>query len=233
VGDIHGRADLLDDMLTRLERDARGANDAPVVVFVGDYIDRGPDSRKVLDLLLSGRPYGFERRFLMGNHEQLLLDAFDDPARARRWLNHGGFTTMHSYGVHPPPMGSAPAAFANTLSRLRDRMPNEHHAFLLGLERYVEIGDYLFVHAGIDPAKPLEEQTDADLYWIRDRFLECRKPLSHRIVHGHTPVRAPTLEASRLAIDTGAYATGTLTAARIEGTSVSFLAARDATYSRH
>ncbi|MEJ0058323.1 MAG: metallophosphoesterase [Terricaulis sp.] len=232
VGDIHGRADLLENLFTQMEQDSAHSNETPLVVFAGDYIDRGPDSRKVIDLLLSGRPYGFERRFLMGNHERMLLDCYDEPAKARRWLNHGGFNTMRSYGVRPPSMGAAAEVLVEALGLLRDRMSAEHQAFLRRLERYVEAGDYLFVHAGVDPSKPLAQQTDADLFWIRKGFLDCGRQLSHRVVHGHTPVRAAGLEGSRLAIDTGAYATGVLTAARLEGAGVSFLTARDAVFSR-
>ncbi|HVZ98879.1 MAG TPA: metallophosphoesterase family protein [Caulobacterales bacterium] len=234
VGDVHGRADLLEKLLRDLEQLAEGeASDTPMVVFAGDYIDRGPDSKDVLDLLLAGRPFGFERRFLKGNHEQLMLDFCRNPVRARTWLAHGGANTLASYGVRPPPPGANnPAAIADAGEALRDRMPKAHARFLAELERYVEAGDYLFVHAGIDPAKPLKDQTDSDLFWIRDRFLQNTKPTSHCVVHGHTPVRAPTIEGSRIAIDTGAYATGVLTAARLEGTSVSFLTARTAGYSR-
>lgn len=235
VGDVHGRADLLERLLSDLERLADSeAREKPMVVFAGDYIDRGPDSRDVLDLLLEGRPYGFERRFLKGNHEQLMLDFCVNPVRTRSWLSYGGANTLASYGVRPPPASASnPAIYADALQALREGMPKAHADFLNNnLERYVEAGDYLFVHAGIDPAKPLKDQADSDLYWIRDRFLQHSKPLSHCVVHGHTPVRAPTLEGSRIAIDTGAYATGVLTAARLEGTSVSFLTARTAGYSR-
>ncbi|MES1199322.1 MAG: metallophosphoesterase family protein [Pseudomonadota bacterium] len=233
VGDVHGRADLLERMFDDLEQFADGeAQERPVVVFVGDYIDRGPDSKDVIDLLVSGRPFGFERRFLKGNHEQLLIDFSNNPTRARAWLAHGGANTLASYGVRPPPVSGNAAALADTLDELQQRMPKAHAHFLDNLERFVEAGDYLFVHAGIDPSKPLKDQSDTDLFWIRERFLQHDKPLSHCVVHGHTPVRAPTREGSRIAIDTGAYASGVLTAARLEGTSVSFMTARTAGYSR-
>lgn len=229
LGDVHGRADLLRRMLDQITAlCAREPNAQPVIVFAGDYIDRGPQSREVIELLLSERLDGFQPHFLLGNHEQLMLDFLDDPQRGRRWLDFGGANTMLSYGVRPPPISATPEELEDAGAALRARIPAHHHAFFRGLERYVELGDYLFVHAGVDPSKPLTEQTDADLLWIRDRFIKHRKPMSHRVVHGHTPVRAACLEGSRIAIDTGAFATGLLSAVRLEGSEVSFLSTRAA-----
>lgn len=226
VGDIHGRADLLAAMLKLLEgradEDTRPGG-PPIVVFLGDYIDRGGQSAGVIELLLA-RPQGFERRHLMGNHEQAMLAFLAAPLENRSWLAHGGTETLMSYGVRPPPsLGSEDSQWLDVAEKLKARLPDPHAAFLAGLERYVRLGDYAFVHAGIDPDKPLEEQSDTDLFWIRERFVTDKRPLAHRVVHGHTPVQEPFADHRRIALDTGAYASGILTAARFEGAEVSFL----------
>jgi serine/threonine protein phosphatase 1 len=228
IGDIHGRADLLGRLLDRLEQQFR-AIDAPepIVIFIGDYVDRGPDSKAVLDLITAGRPYGFERRFLSGNHEAAMLKFLDEPLAGRAWLDHGGLQTLASYGVHPLPSAAAGAGeISAAAAQLNTLMPDAHRVFLRTLERYVVMGDYCFVHAGIDPKRALEHQRDEDLFWIRGRFLDDKKMPPYRIVHGHTPVKTPFLDARRIGVDTGAYFSGTLTAVRLEGESVSFLDVR-------
>lgn len=228
IGDIHGRADLMGRMLDRLEQQFRAIDAlAPIVVFVGDYVDRGPDSKAVLELLTAGRPHGFERRFLSGNHEAAMLRFLDDPLAGRAWLEHGGLQTMASYGVHPLPSAAAgPSEISAAAAQLNALMPDAHRVFLRTLERYVVLGDYCFVHAGLDPKRALEDQKDADLFWIRGRFLEDRRALSFKVVHGHTPISAPFQDGRRIGIDTGAYFSGTLTAVRLEGKAVSFLEVR-------
>lgn len=227
IGDIHGRADLLAEMLAALElreRDDRRPNGPPIAIFLGDYVDRGPASAAVLDLLLLRRPTGFEVRHLRGNHEQSMLAFIDDPMSNRAWLLQGGAETLLSYGVQPPPpVGAQEQDWIGVAQLLRARLPNAHYDFLKGLERYVALGDYAFVHAGIDASRSLEEQTDADLYWARAAFIASKRPFSHRVVHGHTPVDTPYIDQRRIAVDTGAYASGVLTAARFEGEDVSFL----------
>lgn len=229
VGDVHGRLDLLERMLDRLERDGEAARAAtgadPIVVFLGDYIDRGPASAGVIGALLQ-RPVGFERRFLMGNHEQAMREFLRDPASMRGWLTHGGLDTLASYGVRPPP----PRAPADTLLAAADAfaavLPPEHRAFLERLEPYVILGDYLFVHAGVAPDRPIEAQSEAELFWIRRPFLESDRRYSHIVVHGHTPQNAPSRDRRRIGLDTGAYATGLLSAARFEGADVSLFSVR-------
>ena len=230
VGDVHGRLDLLGDLIALLEvgaaEDTREAG-PPIVIFLGDYVDRGPDSAGVLDLLLSGRPHRCECRYLRGNHEQSMMAFLAEPVSNRAWLLQGGVETLLSYGVQPPPpVAAADAELESAAELLRARLPPAHVAFLEGLERYVALGDYAFVHAGVDAARTLEEQTDRDLYWSRAAFIASKRPFSHRIVHGHTPVDQPYADTRRIAVDTGAYATGTLTAARFEGAAVTFRAVR-------
>lgn len=231
VGDIHGRADLLAQMLHLMEERAAAEmreGGAPIIVFLGDYVDRGPDSARVLDLLISGRPHPFERRYLRGNHEQAMLAFMDAPQRNRAWLLHGGVETLKSYGVAPPsPMHATEAECAAAAASLRAALPGEHLAFLQGLERYAEYGGYAFVHAGVAPGRRLERQHESDLYWIRDRFLKSRRRFSHRVVHGHTPADQPFADKRRVGVDTGAYATGVLTAARFEGPEVTFVSVTD------
>jgi serine/threonine protein phosphatase 1 len=227
VGDIHGRLDLLTAMIVLLEARAEadrrdGGN--PIVIFLGDYVDRGPQSADVIDLLLQGRPFGYERRFLKGNHEQSMLAFLEAPLLNRAWVLHGGAETMVSYGVVPPsPVGGSQADLIASASALQRRVPEAHLAFLAGLERFIVLGDYAFVHAGIDSSRSIDAQTDQDLFWSRERFLGDRRRFSHRVVHGHTPVDQPFADRRRIAVDTGAYATGILTAARFEGEDVVFL----------
>lgn len=230
VGDIHGRADLLLSMVnlleSRLAQDTR-PDGPPIVVFLGDYVDRGQQSPAVLDLLLT-RLQGFERRFLMGNHEQSMLAFLASPLENRGWLAHGGTETLMAYGVQPPPsLGSDDGQWLEVAAALKAKLPEAHAAFLVGLDRYVELGDYVFAHAGVDPDLALADQTDAALFWIRDRFLNDRRTLPQRIVHGHTPSDRPYADPRRIGLDTGAYASGILTAARFEGEAVEFLSVMD------
>jgi serine/threonine protein phosphatase 1 len=231
IGDIHGRADLLEKLLTQLEAAApleTVKGQAPIAIFLGDYVDRGPDTRGVIDMILSARPHGFERRYLRGNHEQTMMAFAAAPLKNRAWLLQGGAETLMSYGVKPPsPLKASEADWLAAADALNQALPDAHRAFLDGLERYVELGDYAFVHAGVDPARSLEEQTDDDLYWARERFLNSKRRFSHRVVHGHTPAAAPYADARRVGVDTGAYASGTLTAARFEGEQVGFVSVSD------
>lgn len=231
IGDIHGRSDLLSDMIALLE--ARSIDDTrlagpPIVVFLGDYVDRGHDSAGVVGMLAAGRPRHCECRYLRGNHEQMLMAFLDNPAANRGWVLQGGAETLMSYGVRPPPFNGSAQAWEQTADELRVRMPAAHLEFLDGLERYVELGDYAFVHAGVDDTRALEDQTDEALYWSREAFVASKRPFSHRIVHGHTPVDQPFADGRRIAVDTGAYASGALTAARFERDAVTFITARRA-----
>ena len=231
IGDIHGRADLLAQMFDLLEgrlADERRDGRAPIVIFLGDYVDRGPNSAGVLDLLTGDRPHGYERRYLRGNHEQSMLAFMEAPNDNRSWLHHGGAETLASYGVAPPsPRHATHEECTEAAAALRARLPTEHLIFLEKLERYVELGDYAFVHAGVDLARPLDAQQDHDLYWSRERFLNGKRRFSHRVVHGHTPTDQPFADDRRVGVDTGAYATGVLTAVRLEGEGGSFLAVTD------
>ena len=225
VGDLHGRIDLLRQIVPRIVEAAvdSGRTD-PVVVFLGDYVDRGPESAAVIEYLLTELPSGFEWRFLKGNHEAAMLLFLEDPLRNRGWLAHGGLPTLASYGVNPlPSIGSSDQAILDAHTQLVANMPASHMAFLKALERYVVIGDYAFVHAGVDLGVPIERQRDIDLFWARERFLNSTRGYSHVVVHGHTPVADPYRDYRRICVDTGAYASGRIAAACFAGDAVWFL----------
>lgn len=231
VGDIHGRVDLLTRMLEileiRTEEEAR-AGMQPMVIFLGDYVDRGPDSAGVIELLLQDRLPGVERRFLRGNHEQSMMDYLRDPLANRAWMLQGGAETLRSYGVQPPsPVGAKDEDWTEAAAALNEKLPATHRAFLDGLERYIALGDFAFVHAGVDFDVPLDRQLDRDLYWARERFLASKRAYSHCIVHGHTPSDEPYIDERRVGIDTGAYASGVLTAARFSRDIVTFIRATE------
>ena len=219
VGDIHGRLDLLQPLLEDIERDARAAGNvhAPVVIFLGDYVDRGPASRGVVDRLLTLRAQGsFDVRFLKGNHEDALLRFLDAPETGPRWIEFGAGATLISYGVTPPIGLGDPPGWTRTRDDLIRAMPAGHTDFYRSLELCVTLGDYGFVHAGVRPGVALDQQTEQDLLYIRREFLDWDGAFEKVIVHGHTPAKTPQLTPFRLGIDTGAYATGVLTAIRLE-----------------
>jgi serine/threonine protein phosphatase 1 len=219
VGDIHGCYDLMKALLAKLAADyaQRAAGRRPILVFVGDYVDRGPDSDKVLEALVwLKRRRDLEVHLLKGNHEQALLAFFDAPEEAEPWLRYGGLETLAAYGVTLA-AEAGPAELTRARDELLARMPASHLKLLLGLELMVEVGDYAFVHAGVRPGAPLARQTETDLLWIRQGFLDVDGPFEKTIVHGHTWLdHRPQLMAGRIGLDTGAFATGVLTAIRLE-----------------
>ncbi|MFY8094261.1 MAG: metallophosphoesterase family protein [Niveispirillum sp.] len=219
VGDIHGESALMEQLVDRIVQDAAtaGAGKAATIIFLGDYIDRGPDSQGVLERLSGPPPAGVAWRFLRGNHEQALLDFLTDPEGAAAWLRFGGVETLASYGVLAPPGTLDPRRLQALAAQLGERLPPRHLDFLRGCEMMAVIGDYAFVHAGIDPALPLDQQLPEDLLWIREGFIDRPVRGKHVIVHGHTVVETPLIEGNRIAIDTGAYATGRLTALVLAG----------------
>jgi serine/threonine protein phosphatase 1 len=219
IGDIHGRADLLASLLAQIAADA--AKSVGVrrrsLVFVGDYIDRGPDSRRVVELLLRALPRDFDVHFLKGNHEAIMLDFVEDPSRLGQWLANGAEATFRSYGVDVVGLvrgGAEPEIWRRAFLAA---FPEEHRRFFESLELAVSLGDYLFVHAGIRPGVPLEAQNPQDLIWIRGEFLRSEADFGKVVVHGHTPTALPDMRANRIGIDTGAVFTNRLTALRLEG----------------
>lgn len=219
IGDIHGRADLLRTLLGMVDADRISSPiERTIVVFLGDYIDRGPYSRDVLDTLLAYQARE-ETVFLKGNHEKFALDFLQNPSVLESWRSCGGIETLLSYGLKPRFSSSADDKLR--LSReFAERLPAEHLAFLSSLQLYFQCGEFLFVHAGIRPRVKIKDQLEKDLLWIRDAFLEYEKPFEQFVIHGHSPVLAPDMQTNRLNIDTGAFATGCLTCVRIEGSTI-------------
>lgn len=229
IGDIHGRAELLDQILTVIAEDAAPRNaEHPLIIFVGDYIDRGPDSAGVVDSVLKLKAGGsFDVRALKGNHEQAILHFIDDWSFGPVWAKHGGAATLRSYGVTPPQDLTDAEAWQPAQAALEAAIPTSHRLFYCGLELMVTVGDYVFVHAGVRPGVPLQRQTETDLLWIRSEFLKAEGPFEKIIVHGHTPKRQPQISDHRLGIDTGAYYSGVLTAVRLADGDVKILQAVD------
>jgi serine/threonine protein phosphatase 1 len=222
VGDIHGRSDLLARLLRGIDADCRRRPvGRSMTVFIGDYIDRGPASRDVLDLLLQWRRSN-EAIFLRGNHETFLPRFLADSRTLNEWRQCGGLETLLSYGLKPTisPDRHEQVRLADELA---DVLPTQHRDFLGSLQVSFCCGDFLFVHAGIRPGVPIHEQTEDDLLWIREEFLAHEDPFERFVVHGHTPVNTPDLRSNRLNIDTGAFATGRLTCIVIEGFNIAQL----------
>lgn len=228
VGDIHGQHDLLKTLLARIAEDAASAPTGTVttLIMLGDYIDRGLGSRDVIDTLSQLSDFPARIRFLKGNHEQAMLEFLDDPAVGAVWVQYGGGETLAAYGVKPPAPDAPPDTWQAAQTALLEAMPEHHRSFLNRLEPYVVTAPYLFVHAGVDPAKPLSEQTEQDLLWTRDKFIHSSRKFEYVVVHGHTPEEEPYRDDRRVGIDTGAYLTGVLTAVRLEDETVSFLQSR-------
>lgn len=215
IGDIHGRRDLFEALAAAIDADDAAAGPAETtVVLLGDLVDRGPDSAGVVAL---AREWGQRRRLrhLAGNHEEMFLESFEDAEMLRHFLRHGGRETVLSYGLDRDRYN------AMSLEELQAEMariiPEEDRAFLAAGEEWIETGDYLLVHAGINPAVPLADQRRSDLLWIRSRFLDHSGPFSHVVVHGHTIFDDVEDAGTRIGIDTGAYRSGRLTALVLEG----------------
>lgn len=217
IGDVHGRMDLLRPLLGKIAED-RASAERSEIVFLGDYIDRGSDSRSVLDTLRAGKQSnGWV--CLKGNHEEMLLSALDGTSEWEFWLANGGLETLFSYGV------SARELMASgRLNELHDAVlasvPPEHIEFLRNLDVSLTVGDYFFCHAGVRPGVPLERQVEGDLLWIRDSFTRSTADHGKRVVHGHTPTMEPEILPNRINIDTGAYLTNRLSCVVLEGTDV-------------
>ena len=229
IGDIHGRYDLLKALLEQVLRDwqARSPERRPLLIFLGDYVDRGPQSAEVLEALAwLQRRTDVQACFLKGNHEAALMRFLDNPADAAGWYRFGGMETLESYGVRPPAPEDQRGCFI-ARDVLLQRMPSSHLRFLERLELMLVVGDYAFVHAGVQPGTDLKSQREEDLLWIRQEFLEDEGPFEKVIVHGHSWAGSePQLLPHRIGVDTGAYTTGVLTAVRLDGEDIGLIQAR-------
>jgi serine/threonine protein phosphatase 1 len=222
VGDVHGRADLLGPLLARIDADLEAHPIArSVQVFLGDYIDRGPHSRTVLDLLIARRRQ-HTMLCLMGNHETFAAEFLSNPSVLSDWRRVGGINTLLSYGVMPPAKDD-PHTHEDLAEAFRQALPASHRQFINGLALSFTCGDYFFAHAGVRPGIPLRQQHRQDLLWIREEFLLHEEDFGKVVVHGHTPAREPDIRPNRINIDTGAYATGRLTCLALEGDELRFI----------
>jgi serine/threonine protein phosphatase 1 len=222
VGDVHGRADLLKQLFSRIDEDLKKHPIAETMhIFLGDYIDRGEDSAAVLDLLIE-RARTHRMSCLKGNHEHFLSEFLENPGVLRHWAQYGALPTLASYGLTPT-INADPKEQAELSTSLCNAIPKSHSQFLAGLKLCFTCGDFFFVHAGVRPGTPLSRQREEDLLWIRDEFLLHEDPFEKIIVHGHTPVMEPDVRNNRINIDTGAYATGRLTCLRLERDKVEFV----------
>ena len=235
IGDIHGCTAELDTLLEKIDADCESANLAEAVfadgektppgkakiVFLGDYVDRGPDSKGVIDRLIALKAARPNSVFLKGNHEASMLHFMKDPEDMMHWLDWGGAETLQSYGVGDIDQ-KEPRDIA---AELMKALPEDHLGFLNSLSLTHQEGDYLFVHAGLRPGIALAEQREEDLLWIRGRFHKTapKDRPEFVVVHGHHPIKKPQDEGWRIAVDTGACWTGMLTAVALSGTSRRFI----------
>jgi serine/threonine protein phosphatase 1 len=222
IGDVHGRVDLLERLFSRIDRH-RAANPVPraIEVMLGDYIDRGPQAREVIDLLIA-RQRQQGTICLLGNHETYLLEFLGDPASLEAWQRYGGLETLLSYGLTPS-LKPNPGEQVELAAALNQGLPQNHYAFLTTLPLHFTCGDYFFVHAGVRPGIALSDQREDDLLLIRDEFLFYKGMFEKVIVHGHTPVSKPEIHSNRINIDTGAFASSKLTCIVLENDDIAFL----------
>lgn len=225
IGDIHGRADLLAELLEAIRADAaRAPERRQVLVTLGDYVDRGDWTRHVVDMLLEDPLPGAELVTLKGNHEELLLRFLEAPEEvARLWIGNGGDATLRSYGIEPSRYLGLADDWQRMSRLLAEALPEAHRRFYEGLRLHHSEGCYLFVHAGIRPGVPLAEQTAETLLWVRDLFLSSDADHGAVVVHGHTVAWAPEERPNRIGIDTGAFMTGRLTCLVLAGEERRFL----------
>lgn len=223
VADIHGSEIALRDVLARIGADA--ASQPPSVrcveIFLGDYVDRGPASREVLELLLA-RARSHEILMLKGNHETLFLDFPNNPSILANWRQFGGLQTLISYGLKPS-INPTPSEQRELAREFLHAVPVEHRNLLSQMPMSFSCGDYFFVHAGVRPGVPLKDQKEEDLLWIRQDFLLHEGQFEKFIIHGHTPVKDVEVRPNRINLDTGAYATGRLACLVLDGDSVAFI----------
>jgi serine/threonine protein phosphatase 1 len=217
IGDVHGRFDLLEQLLRSVHEElGRASSSNALLVFVGDLIDRGPQSAEVIEFLRTYRHRGVKPVFLLGNHEEVLLRILrGDAALIAKWCSFGGAQFLESYGVDSRQLASR--SEVDALETVRKAIPMEHVAFLESFADSCRFGDYLFVHAGIRPGVELDQQVQSDLRWIREPFLLDDTDHGFVVVHGHTIRPEVEVLPNRIGIDTGAYRTGVLTALAIEG----------------
>ena len=222
VGDIHGRLDLLNQLLALIEVDIKSRPVIrPLYVFLGDYIDRGHSSRETIDRLIE-HEQTTESVYLKGNHEQLALKCLVDPGRFDQWMRLGGVETLASYGLAMQSLARG-GPIARLQSEFHAALPQAHFQFFRELRTSFSCGDFFFVHAGVRPRVALSEQKEEDLLWIREEFLNSNQDFGKIVIHGHTPTHEVDVASNRINIDTGAFATGRLSCLVIDETSISVI----------
>ena len=225
IGDVHGRLDLLESLANAIETDDAAAGPGETtVVFLGDLIDRGRDSAGVLDFVLEWRKRR-PVRVLMGNHEEVFLASFSDAEKLGQLLPYGARETLQSYGIEMD--GIDAIALGRAQAAMTAHIPQEHRDFMASFEEAIAIGDYLLVHAGIEPGVPMGQQSARTMRWIREPFLSHAGLYSHVVVHGHTIRHEAEERPNRIGIDTGGYCYGVLTALVLEGRNRRFIQARE------
>jgi serine/threonine protein phosphatase 1 len=222
IGDIHGRLDLLNELLARISADiALRPTARPLHVFLGDYIDRGSASRETIDRLIEhGKMH--ESVFLKGNHELIAIKCLSDRGLFDQWLRLGGLETLVSYGVPAETLANG-KQIAELQSAFHGALPQAHFRFFRDLKNSFECGDFFFAHAGVKPNVELSRQKENDLLWIRGEFLTSKDDFGKIVVHGHTPTREIEVGPNRINIDTGAFATGLLSCLVLEGEELSVI----------
>jgi serine/threonine protein phosphatase 1 len=222
IGDIHGRCDLLNELLTRTDADIKSRPAAKALyVFLGDYIDRGPKSRETIDRLIE-HSSKTESVLLKGNHELVAIRCLSEGRLFDQWMRIGGAETLISYGIAPGPFANG-KRIAQLQAAFHGALPSAHLRFFRDLQTSFTCGDFFFAHAGVKPKMELALQSESDLLWIREQFLNSREDFGKIVVHGHTPNREIDVEPNRINIDTGAFATGRLTCLVMEDATLSFI----------
>lgn len=224
IGDVHGRADLLSILLTQINAELESYDGHVWIVFLGDYIDRGRHSRDVVEGLSALKDtQNCSYCFLLGNHEQTMLDFLADAPASEHWLRYGGIETIESYGVAIESSDLNASSLSRIRGELSKNLPKAHLDFLKRLSLTFELGEYFFCHAGVRPNIPLKAQALDDLLWMREPFLSSQQDFGQVIVHGHSIHETPVVKHNRIGIDTGAFASGCLTALVLEGSTQRFL----------
>lgn len=226
IGDVHGCIDKLQALVQKIEDDNDRRDKKQVsIVLLGDLIDRGDNSKAVVEFWMKAVIEGASKLHLIGNHEDMMFNVWDGADHLLdTWLENGGDKTLQSYGLDMPKIaGYAPS---NKLASIRKHIPKAHIDFLKSGYDRIQFGDYCLVHAGIDPRLPLEDQDAAQFHWIREPFLSWKKPLQFKVIHGHTITAEVDFHHHRIGVDTGAYQGGPLSAVRIEGTETEVLSVK-------
>jgi serine/threonine protein phosphatase 1 len=220
IGDIHGRLDLFERMIEHVRMDEMAGAERPLIVLLGDYVDRGPDSAAVLSRILELQQEAWcDVEVLLGNHEESLLKFLYTAQHGPSWVDYGGGSTLGSYGVSLPVSRTDPAQWEETRKAFAEALPEAHLTLLRNMKYLLKADDYIFVHAGVHPEQPLEAQGPETFLWVRGAFMEAEKACDYVVVHGHTPEEEPADRRWRIGIDSGAYATGVLTAVRLKDVS--------------